>query len=68
MSERTKREVREEVYDGSWGTFRAAYGQAVERSRQALDCTLALFHDAANEGAFAAALPGGSIDDLADDE
>jgi len=68
MSESQKREVREEVYEGAWGTFRAAYAEAVACSRRALDATLDLFQDPASEAAFAVALPSGSIDDLSDGE
>jgi hypothetical protein len=64
MSERTKREVRPEVYEGSWGTFPDAYAEAVERSRIALDRALDWVADPRTEPAFDAAMPSGPIDDL----
>jgi hypothetical protein len=62
--ERAKRAFHDEVYVGSWGTFQAAYGEAVESSRRALDVALAFVGDAALEQAFDAELPAGAIDDL----
>lgn len=64
VPERTKREVRDEVYKGSWGTFREAYARAVERSREAMDRALAFAEDAGSEAAFDAAVPAGPIDEL----
>jgi hypothetical protein len=61
---RAKRAFHDEVYVGSWGTFQAAYGAAVESSRRALDVALAFTHEASVEQAFDAELPAGAIDDL----
>jgi hypothetical protein len=62
--ERQKRALHDEVYVGSWGTFQAAYADAVASSRRALDHAFALAHDPAAEAAFDGELPAGAIDDL----
>jgi hypothetical protein len=64
--ERAKRSIHDEVYAGSWGTFQAAYAEAVASSRRALDCGLAfaLSGDQSAEQALDAELPPGAIDDM----
>jgi hypothetical protein len=62
--ERAKRAFHDEVYVGSWGTFQAAYADAVVSSRRAIDCALAFSRDAASEQAFDRELPEGAIDDM----
>ena len=62
VPEAIKREVRDEVYGGSWGTFVAAYGEAVGASREALDAALALAESSEAAARFDRILPEGPID------
>jgi hypothetical protein len=64
VPERVKREVREEVFSGAWGSFEAAYALAVESSREAMERALDLAQDSTREAAFEAATPVGAIDDM----
>ena len=64
MSERDKQRVRPEVYEGAFGSFPAAYAEAVDCSRRALDRTIDFVEDPRTEPAFDAAVPAGPIDDL----
>jgi hypothetical protein len=59
-----KRAMHAQVYAGDWGTFGAAYEEAVVSSRRALDCALVFARDGSAEGALDAALPEGAIDDM----
>lgn len=60
MPERVKEEVRGEVYDGA--SFRACFDRAVASSRQYMDAALD-FAESADDTAFDAVVPEGSIDD-----
>ena len=62
VPESMKREVRDEVYAGAWGTFVTAYGEAVGASREALDAALALAESLDARQRFDAVLPEGPID------
>jgi hypothetical protein len=62
--EREKRALHEEVYAGPWGTFQAAYADAVADSLRAIECAFAFARGTGSEQALDAALPAGAIDDL----
>jgi len=57
-----KREVRAELYRGAFGSFVDAYGEAVGKSRDAIDATLCAFVAADGAALLARALPEGPID------
>ncbi len=59
-----KRAMHPQVYAGAWGTFPAAYDEAVASSRRALDCAFSFARDGRGESELDAALPPGAIDDM----
>lgn len=63
VPQKLKGEVREEVYEGAFGSFTAHFELAVVRSREVLDAACALYHGgAAEESVFDRILPEGTID------
>jgi|GEM_PF-3872423 len=60
--EANKRSMREEVYEGAWGSFPQRYEDAVIGSTQAMEAALSWADDAAQSARFLRALPEGPID------
>jgi Zinc dependent phospholipase C len=63
MPEAVKREVRDEVYRGAWGSFQEVYTPAVAASRAAMEAAYR-FVSPGDELGFFAHVPQGAIDDL----
>ncbi|MFM2418106.1 MAG: hypothetical protein RL385_2829 [Pseudomonadota bacterium] len=63
VPESMKPRVREELFEGPWGTFQAIYDASVDASEAAMDAALA-FVERDDEAALLAAVPQGPIDDL----